>query len=98
MSQRSEPIVLKVFADALIWLVGPSGSGKSTFAARHFKPTEVISSDRCRGFISDDEADWSITQDAFDIVFLIARKRLARRRLTVIDATSLGPRAAPAAH
>lgn len=78
--------------DSLIVLVGPSGSGKSTFAARHFIPTEVISSDRCRGLISDNEADWSINQDAFDIVFCIARKRLARRKLTVIDATSVRPR------
>lgn len=78
-------------SNALVVLVGPSGSGKSTFASKHFKTTEVVSSDRCRGLISDDEADWSINQDAFDIVFLIARKRLALGRLTVIDATSLRP-------
>lgn len=77
--------------NALIVLVGPSGSGKSTFAAKHFGPTEVVSSDRCRGLISDNEADWSINQDAFDIVFLITRKRLALGRLTVVDATSLRP-------
>ena len=33
----------------LVALVGVSGSGKSTFAARHFQPTEVVSSDFCRG-------------------------------------------------
>ena len=39
----------------LVALIGPSGSGKSTFARRHFKPTEVISSDACRGLVEDDE-------------------------------------------
>ena len=29
----------------LVVLIGASGSGKSTFAARHFLPTEVVSSD-----------------------------------------------------
>lgn len=73
----------------LVVMVGPSGSGKSTFARKHFLPTEVVSSDRCRGLITDDEADWSVNQDAFDILYLIIRKRLAAKRLTVVDATSL---------
>jgi predicted kinase len=34
---------------SLVVLIGPSGSGKSTFARKHFKPTEVLSSDFCRG-------------------------------------------------
>lgn len=40
---------------SLVALVGPSGSGKSTFAHKHFLPTEVLSSDACRGMVSDDE-------------------------------------------
>lgn len=84
-------MVITVPEPSLILLVGPSGSGKSTFAARHFRSTEVVSSDRCRGLITDDETEWSVNQDAFDIVFLITRKRLAFRRLTVIDATNLRP-------
>ncbi|MCY3737750.1 MAG: AAA family ATPase, partial [Gemmatimonadaceae bacterium] len=74
---------------SLVVLAGPSGSGKSTFARRHFRPTEVISSDRCRGLVSDDENDLSATGDAFDVLHYIASKRLAGRRLTVIDATSV---------
>jgi len=57
---------------SLVVLIGPSGSGKSTFAARHFLPTEVISSDSCRGLVSDDENDQSATSDAFDVLQFIA--------------------------
>ncbi|HEY8978813.1 MAG TPA: polynucleotide kinase-phosphatase [Streptomyces sp.] len=74
---------------SLVVLVGASGSGKSTFAARHFKPTEVISSDFCRGLVSDDENDQSATRDAFDVLHYIAGKRLASGRRTVVDATSV---------
>lgn len=36
---------------SFVVLIGMSGSGKSTFARKHFKPTEVLSSDasRCGG-------------------------------------------------
>ena len=52
---------------SLVVLIGPSGSGKSTFARRHFKPTEVLSSDFCRGLVSDDENCQAATGDAFDV-------------------------------
>ncbi len=74
---------------SLVALVGTSGSGKSTFARTHFKPTEVLSSDYCRGLVSDDENDQSATNDAFDVLHYIAAKRLAAGRLTVIDATNV---------
>ena len=74
---------------SLVLMMGASGSGKSTFAAKHFRPTEIVSSDRCRGFVADDEADQSATSDAFDVLYFIAAKRLAARRLTVLDATNL---------
>jgi len=73
--------------------MGPSGSGKSTFAARHFLPTEIISSDRCRALVSDDENNQAATKDAFDVLHFIAAKRLAAGRLTVIDATNVQPEA-----
>ncbi len=78
---------------SLVALVGPTGSGKSTFARRHFKPTEVLSSDYCRGLVSDDENSQAATNDAFDVLHFIARKRLAAGRLTVIDATNVQPEA-----
>jgi protein phosphatase len=76
---------------ALVVLIGATGSGKSTFAARHFAPTEVISSDRARGWVSDDETDQLVSGDAFELVRAIAEKRLKHRRLTVIDATNVRP-------
>src|SRR5258708_21304967 len=76
---------------SLVVLIGVSGSGKSTFARQHFKPTEVISSDFCRGLVSDDENDQSATKDAFDVLHYIAGKRLAAGKLTVVDATNIHP-------
>ncbi|WP_340375362.1 polynucleotide kinase-phosphatase [Streptomyces sp. SS7] len=81
--------VLPVTDLSLVVLIGASGSGKSTFARRHFKPTEVISSDFCRGLVCDDENDQSATRDAFDVLHYIAGKRLAAGRRTVVDATSV---------
>ncbi|MDQ0584001.1 polynucleotide kinase-phosphatase [Streptomyces rishiriensis] len=81
--------VLPVTDLSLVVLIGASGSGKSTFAHRVFKPTEIISSDFCRGLVSDDENDQSATRDAFDVLHYIAGKRLAAGRRTVVDATSV---------
>jgi len=78
---------------SLVVLIGPSGSGKSTFAKQHFKSTEVLSSDFCRGLVSDDENAQAATNDAFDVLHYIARKRLAAGRLTVVDATNVQPEA-----
>ncbi len=74
---------------ALVALVGASGSGKSTFAARHFGPFEVLSSDHCRGLVADDVNDQSASTDAFDLVHFLAGKRLSRGLLTVVDATNV---------
>lgn len=73
----------------LVVLIGTSGSGKSTFAARHFLPTEIVSSDRARATIDDDENSNDATDDAFRLVHFIAETRLKRRRLTVVDATNV---------
>src|SRR5438270_13511114 len=74
---------------SLVVLIGPSGSGKSTFARKHFLPTEVLSSDACRGMVSDDENNQAVTNDAFELLHFIAAKRLALGRLTIIDATNV---------
>ncbi|MCY3722954.1 MAG: polynucleotide kinase-phosphatase [Candidatus Poribacteria bacterium] len=80
---------IKIPEPSLVILIGPSGSGKSTFARKHFKPTEILSSDFCRGLVSDDETDQTATNDAFEVLRFIAAKRLAAGKLTVIDATNV---------
>ncbi|RNL82712.1 polynucleotide kinase-phosphatase [Halostreptopolyspora alba] len=77
----------------LVVLVGVSGSGKSSFAARHFRSTQVISSDFCRGLVADDENDQTATGAAFDMLHHIVGVRLRRGLLTVVDATNVQPKA-----
>ena len=74
---------------ALIVLIGSTGSGKSTFAARHFLPTEIVSSDRCSGLVSDDETNQDVSADAFELMRDIIGKRLKHRKLAVVDATNV---------
>ncbi len=76
---------------SLVALVGVSGSGKSTFARRHFRPPEVLSSDYFRGLVSNDENDQEATRDAFETLYYVMSKRLARGLLTVSDATNVRP-------
>ena len=73
----------------LVLLVGIAGSGKSTFAARHFAPTEVLSSDAFRALVADDPRDQSATPDAFHALHHVLALRLRRGRTTIIDATNL---------
>jgi len=63
---------------SLVVLIGPSGSGKSTFARKHFLPTEVLSSDACRGMVSDDENNQAVTNEAFALLHYIVVE-LARK-------------------
>lgn len=80
---------IKVPDLSLVVLIGVSGSGKSSFSKKHFKRTEILSSDECRALVSDDENDQAATKDAFDVLYYIAGKRLKNGLLTVIDATNV---------
>ena len=82
-------MIVRIPADAMVVLVGPSGSGKSTFASRHFLPTQVLSSDAMRAVVADDANDQTATDAAFELLHSALALRLARRRLTVVDATSV---------
>ncbi|MFI6172539.1 polynucleotide kinase-phosphatase [Nocardia sp. NPDC051052] len=74
---------------SLVVLIGSTGSGKSTFARKHFRSTAVVSSDACRGVVSDDENDQSATAEAFALLHHIAGVRLRRGLRTVVDATNV---------
>jgi protein phosphatase len=84
-------VTLTIPGHGLVLLIGAAGSGKSTFARKHFKTTEIVSSDALRAAVSDDESDQSVSGDAFQLLRLITTKRLQRGKLTVIDATSVQP-------
>lgn len=73
----------------LVAMIGGTSSGKTSFALRHFKPTEVLSSDFFRGMVCDDENSQSVSGDAFDLLYYAANKRLNNGKLTVIDATNI---------
>lgn len=84
---------LEIPDPSLVVLMGPAGSGKSTFAARHFAPDEVLSSDALRAVVSGDAADQRATKPAFALLQRILEQRLRQGKLTVVDATNLTQRA-----
>jgi protein phosphatase len=84
---------IKIPELSLVVLIGISGSGKSTFARKHFKETEILSSDRCRAIVSDDENNQAATDEAFELLHYIGAKRLKNGLLTVVDATNVQPEA-----
>lgn len=85
----AEPLLIP--APALIVLAGPGASGKSTWAAIHFDPGAVVSSDALRAAVGDGEHDLTASADAFWLVGEIVRRRLGRRLTTVIDSLGSDP-------
>jgi len=73
----------------LVVLVGAAGAGKSTLAARLFAPEAILSSDTYREVIAGDASDQGATRTAFAILHRELDRRLADRRLTVVDATNV---------
>lgn len=82
-------MIVSVPADAMVVLIGVSGSGKSTLVSRLFAPSEVLSSDAFRAIVAGDEADQSVSTDAFAMLHAALEARLKRGHLTVVDATNV---------
>jgi F420-dependent oxidoreductase-like protein len=85
-------MALTLPAPSLIVLVGPSGAGKSTWAAEHFAPNEIVSSDALRAVVGAGEDDQAAGNAAFDILDRIVKERMRRGLTTVIDTTGLDAR------
>ncbi|HEX4863951.1 MAG TPA: TIGR03560 family F420-dependent LLM class oxidoreductase [Acidimicrobiales bacterium] len=73
----------------VVILIGPGASGKSTWALANFPPEVVVSSDRLRAVVGAGEDDLDASDDAFELLDEIVRRRLARRLSTVIDTLGL---------
>ena len=83
--------VICVPPDALVVLCGPAASGKSLFARRNARRTQIVSSDRCRALVGDDESDQRFSPRAFDLFHRTIAHRLALGRFTIADSTALSP-------
>lgn len=82
-------VTINLPSRSLVVLSGAPGSGKSTFAERHFLWTQIVSSDRCRAMVCDDEENMAVHPETFSLLNHLVRLRLSLGRLTVIDSTAL---------
>jgi protein phosphatase len=80
---------IRLIRPSVVVLCGPAACGKSTFAARHFRPTQIISSDHARSLVCDDEGDQRHSAEAFALVNFLIEQRLGINRLCVVDSTAL---------
>jgi predicted kinase len=80
---------IRLIRPSVVVLCGPAACGKSTFAARHFRPTQVVSSDQARALVCDDERDQRFQTEAFALLHYIIEQRLSINRLCVVDSTAL---------
>jgi F420-dependent oxidoreductase-like protein len=87
---------MRLPSPCLVVLAGPVASGKSTWAAEHFPPDAIVSSDRLRAVVGSGEDDIAASADALALLDEIVARRTARRLTTVVDTTGLdaGRRAA----
>jgi protein phosphatase len=86
---RLVSIDLAIPDPCLVVLIGAAGSGKSTFAARHFAPSEILSSDDFRARLGRGAADQAASRRAFGVLHAALERRLAVGRTTVVDATNV---------
>ena len=93
MTQNAGGKSLRLLRPSIVVLCGPSACGTSTFAKRHFRPTQIISSDWARGLVCDDERDQRFNTQAFALLHFLVEQRLTLNRLCVVDSTALTPQA-----
>jgi protein phosphatase len=86
---RSQEKRVRLVRPSIVLLCGPAACGKSTFAQRHFRLTQIISSDWARARVCDDERDQRFQAQAFALVHYLAELRLGLNRLCVVDSTAL---------
>lgn len=82
------PVDTTIPDPSLVVLIGAAGSGKSTWAST-WPATQVLELDRFRALVSDDSGCQEATCDAVFALEAVLEARLARRKMTVVDATSL---------
>jgi len=80
---------IRLIRPSVVVICGPAACGKSTFAARHFRPTQIVSSDQARALVCDDERDQRFQTQAFALLNFIIEQRLSINRLCVVDSTAL---------
>jgi len=90
-ANQSQEKRVRLIRPSLVLLCGPAACGKSTFAQRHFRPTQIISSDWARGRVCDDERDQRFNTQAFALVRYLTELRMGLNRLCVVDSTALTP-------
>jgi predicted kinase len=85
----SDRMSVRILRPSIVVLCGPAACGKSTFAAHHFRPTQIISSDWARACVCDDDRDQRFNSQAFALVHFLVEQRLTLNRLCVVDSTAL---------
>ena len=88
-ANQSQEKRVRLVRPSIVLLCGPAACGKSTFSRKHFRPTQIISSDWARAWVCDDERDQRFQTQAFALVHYLAELRLGLNRLCVIDSTAL---------
>lgn len=83
--------IIRLIRPSVVVLCGPAACGKSTFAAKHFRLTQVVSSDQARALVCDDERDQRFSAQAFTLAQCLIEQRLSINRLCVVDSTALTP-------
>lgn len=74
----------------LIFLIGLPGSGKSTYASKYLsQDCEILSSDRIRKELLNDEKNQENNQLVFSTLFERAKQFLTEGKNVVIDATNV---------